>query len=124
VDRIDAVEVVVGSFEAPDDFDPAHHVHSTLSAVPWRHEVSVRVQGATGEVELLFPPGLVTVEDAWPGQGWVRVTMQAERLDWVPALLAALPVPFVIEGPDALRDLVRSLAARLTESAGHEDVAR
>nr|WP_276611990.1 WYL domain-containing protein [Kineococcus vitellinus] len=118
VDRIDAAEVLVGSFDVPDGFDPADHVHSTLSAVPWRHEVSVRVQGTAGEVEPLFPPGLVTVEDASPGRGWVRVTMRAERLDWVPAVLAALPVPFVVEGPEALRDLVRSLAARLSESVG------
>jgi predicted DNA-binding transcriptional regulator YafY len=52
------------------------------------------------------------------GPGWVRVRLQAERLDWVPALLAGLDRPFVIESPDALRDQVRGLAGRLASYAG------
>ncbi len=46
--------------------------------------------------------------------------MRAERLDWVPAALAQLGLPFVVDGPDALRDLVRTLAADLAAAAGHE----
>nr|WP_281373176.1 WYL domain-containing protein [Kineococcus aurantiacus] len=118
VDRIDAAEVLAGSFDVPDGFSAADHVRATLSAVPWRHEVSLRVRGTADEVERLFPPGLATTGDASPEPGWVRVTFRAERLDWVPGLLAALPVPFVVDGPEALRDLVRSLAARLLGSAG------
>ncbi len=45
--------------------------------------------------------------------GWVRVRIRAERLDWIPPVLAALDRPFVIEHPVALRDLVRALAHRL-----------
>ncbi|MFG2490070.1 helix-turn-helix transcriptional regulator [Streptomyces caniferus] len=49
--------------------------------------------------------------------GWVHVHMRAERLDWIPPVLAALDRPFVIERPTALRDLVRALARRLDEHA-------
>ncbi|MFJ9471729.1 helix-turn-helix transcriptional regulator [Streptomyces caniferus] len=49
--------------------------------------------------------------------GWVHVRMRAERLDWIPPVLAALDRPFVIERPSALRDLVRALARRLDEHA-------
>lgn len=49
--------------------------------------------------------------------GWVHVRMRAERLDWIPPVLAALDRPFVIERPTALRDLVRALARRLDEHA-------
>ena len=52
------------------------------------------------------------------GEGWVRVRLQAERLDWIPAVLAGLDRPFVIEQPAALRDQVRALARRLTGYAG------
>lgn len=86
--------------------------------MPWQHAVSVRVHATVELVAPLFPPGLVTVEEPPAEQGWVRVRMRAERLDWVPALLAALPVPFVVEGPDALRELVRDLGERLTAAAG------
>ena len=48
---------------------------------------------------------------------WLRVDLRAERLDWVPAVLASLDRPFVIEQPDELRGLVIALAERLTASA-------
>ena len=41
---------------------------------------------------------------------WLRVDLRAERLDWVPAVLASLDRPFVIERPDELRGLVIALA--------------
>ena len=44
--------------------------------------------------------------------------LRAERLDWVPAVLAALDAPFVVEHPDALRGLLRTLADRLAAAAG------
>jgi hypothetical protein len=47
----------------------------------------------------------------------VRVRLRAERLEWIPSLLAWLDRPFVIEYPDALRDHVHALARRLTASA-------
>ena len=48
---------------------------------------------------------------------WLRVELRAERLDWLPPLLASLDRPFVIERPDELRDLVTALADRLAASA-------
>ena len=41
----------------------------------------------------------------------------AERLDWVTPLLASLDLPFSIEQPTELRDLVAALADRLSASA-------
>ena len=51
-------------------------------------------------------------------EGWVRVEIRAERLDWVPGVLAALDAELVIEGPDELRDRVRALGRRLVDAAG------
>ncbi len=39
--------------------------------------------------------------------------LRAERLDWIPALLAGSDRPFAIEQPAELRRLVRSLAEQL-----------
>jgi predicted DNA-binding transcriptional regulator YafY len=86
--------------------------------------VSLRVRGTAEDVTARFPAGIATVQElpesetaeAAPGR-WVRVRLRAERLDWIPGVLARLDRPFVIERPDALRDHVRTLAQRLTESA-------
>ena len=43
--------------------------------------------------------------------------LHAERLDWLPPLLASLDRPFVVERPDELRDLIAALADRLAASA-------
>ncbi|WP_406070200.1 YafY family transcriptional regulator [Streptomyces sp. NBC_01020] len=50
-------------------------------------------------------------------EGWLRVELRVERLDWLPAVLASLDRPFVIERPDELRDLVTALAERLASCA-------
>ncbi|MFE9181108.1 helix-turn-helix transcriptional regulator [Streptomyces sp. NPDC007126] len=57
-----------------------------------------------------------------PGSGggaepWCRVEIRAERLDWLPGLLASLDRPFVVERPDELRALVADLAGRLMDAA-------
>lgn len=53
-----------------------------------------------------------------PNDGpWCRVEIRAERLDWLPGLLASLDRPFVVERPDELRGLVADLAGRLMDAA-------
>lgn len=39
-------------------------------------------------------------------ESWLRVELGAERLDWLPPVLAAMDLPFQIEGPKKLRDLM------------------
>ena len=48
---------------------------------------------------------------------WLHVELRAERLDWLPPVLASLDLPFIIERPDDLRGLVTALADRLAVSA-------
>lgn len=45
------------------------------------------------------------------------VELHAERLDWLPAVLASLDLPFTVERPAELRGLIIALANRLTASA-------
>jgi hypothetical protein len=63
-------------------------------------------------LELLQSGGVRTV-----AEGWLRVDLRAERLDWLPAVLASIDRPFVIERPDELRGLVVALAERLAAPA-------
>jgi predicted DNA-binding transcriptional regulator YafY len=123
LDRIENAAVRAGTFEVPAGFDPAAHVLSGLAGVPRGHQVAIRVQGPAEQLRTRLPASVAMVEqlpdDPVDGQGpgWVRVRLQAERLDWVPAVLAGLDCPFVIESPEALRDQVRALAGRLAAGA-------
>jgi predicted DNA-binding transcriptional regulator YafY len=117
LDRIVTAALQAGTFEVPDGFDPADHVLTGLAEAPHRHAVSLRVRGTPMQVRSRLPAGLATVHDVAYLDGWVRVRLHAERLDWLPAVLAGLGLPFTIEHPEALRDLVRSLAERLASAA-------
>jgi predicted DNA-binding transcriptional regulator YafY len=121
LDRIGAARVLPGSFEPPDGPDPAERVLSSLATAGYRYEVALRIQGTVEQIRGRFPAALATVEEAEPEPdadgGWMRVGMRVERLDWLPALLASLDLPFVVESPDALRDLVLGLADRFAARA-------
>jgi predicted DNA-binding transcriptional regulator YafY len=117
LDRITAAELQAGTFEVPDGFDPAERVLSGLAEAPHRHAVALRVRGTAEQVRSRLPAGLAAVYGIADVDGWVRVRLRAERLDWVPAVLAGLGLPFAVEHPEALRGLVRSLAERLDAAA-------
>jgi predicted DNA-binding transcriptional regulator YafY len=124
LDRIADARTLPGSFEPPAGLDPAQRVLSGLAGAPHRHHVTLRIHGTAEEIRARLPASLATITEPQPGGEedppagpWRRVDLRAERLDWLPALLASLDRPFVIERPDELRDLVAALAARLAASA-------
>jgi predicted DNA-binding transcriptional regulator YafY len=120
VDRITAVEPGAGTFDTPIDFEPAQHVLTAIAEAPHEHEVSIRIQSTPEQIRAVFPVSIAILEKISATEAdssWVRARIRARELDWIPPLLAALDRPFVIERPDALRDLVRALARRLTRHA-------
>ncbi|WP_319018802.1 helix-turn-helix transcriptional regulator [Microbispora sitophila] len=124
LDRIADARTLPGSFEPPAGLDPAQHVLSGFAKARYRHEVVLRMQGTVEQIRARLPAGVATVEES-PStegadpetEGWLRVEVRAERLDWLPPVLASLDRPFVIERPDELRGLVVALAERLAASA-------
>ncbi|MFF3653217.1 helix-turn-helix transcriptional regulator [Streptomyces sp. NPDC002181] len=124
LDRISDVRALPGSFDPPAGSDPAERVLSAIASAPHRYEVTARVRGTAEYVRARLPAGIAIVEEL-PSEGgrgsdtepWSRVDMRVERLDWLPAVLASLDRPFVIERPGELRALVARFAARLAESA-------
>jgi predicted DNA-binding transcriptional regulator YafY len=124
LDRITGVRTLPGSFEPPAGLDPAKRVLTGLATAPYRHEVTLRVQGTAEQIHTRLPASVAIVEElpspssADPEtERWSRVELRVDRLDWLPAVLASLDRPFVIERPDELRGLVEALAERLTNSA-------
>jgi predicted DNA-binding transcriptional regulator YafY len=124
LDRIADARTLPGSFEPPAGLDPAQRVLSGLAKAPYRHQVTLRIQGTVEQIRARLPASVASVEEppsaggADPEtEGWLRVELRAERLDWLPPVLASLDRPFVIERPDDLRGLVIALADRLATSA-------
>jgi predicted DNA-binding transcriptional regulator YafY len=124
LDRITDARTLPGSFEPAAGPDPAQRVLSALAKAPYRHEVTLRIQATAEQIHARLPASVATVEE-FPSEadadrqteGWLRVELRAERLDWLPPVLASLDRPFVIERPDELRGLVIALADRLATSA-------
>ncbi|MGW4529060.1 helix-turn-helix transcriptional regulator [Amycolatopsis sp. NPDC004378] len=110
-DRITTVVMRAGTFDVPAGFDPAERVLTAIAEAPYRHEVAVRIRSTPEQIRSVLPPSVATLAEIDPG--WVRARIRAQRLDWIPPLLAALDRPFVVEQPDALRELVQALAGRL-----------
>ncbi|HEY6790399.1 MAG TPA: YafY family protein [Trebonia sp.] len=124
LDRIADARTLPGSFEPPAGLDPAQRVLSGLAKAPYRHHVTLRIQATAEQIRARLPASVASVEDSPPPVGtdrepgrWLRVELRAERLDWLPPVLASLDRPFVIEQPDDLRGLVLALADRLAASA-------
>jgi hypothetical protein len=84
----------------------------------------VWIQGTVEQIRARLPASVASVEEPPSAGGadpeterWLRVELRAERLDWLPPVLASLDRPFVIEQPADLRGLVIALADRLATSA-------
>jgi predicted DNA-binding transcriptional regulator YafY len=123
--------------------DLAQDLLAGFATADYRYEVSIRVQGTVEQIRTRFPASVATIQPIGEENGgrgrdgdsgdqqetepseeeggepapWHRLTIRAERLDWLPPTLAALDLPFVIERPAELRDLVLALAERLASRA-------
>ncbi|MEU6401219.1 YafY family protein [Streptomyces sp. NPDC046985] len=122
LDRVTDVRALPGSFEPPPGIDAASRVLTGLATVPYRHEVTLRIQATAEQIHTRLPASVAVVNElpppaSPPTEHWCRVELRAERLDWLPAALAALDRPFVIERPAELRSLTEAFATRLANSA-------
>lgn len=116
LDRIADARTLPGSFEPPAGLDPAERLLASMARAPYRHEVTLRIRGTPEQIRRRLPASVAEVGEA-ADEGWQRVEIRAESLDWLPAVLAALDLPFVIERPAELRERVVALADRLAASA-------
>lgn len=114
VDRVLDCQVRPERFTVPGDADPVRAVTRSLAAVPYAHEVEVRLEMGIDEARRRIPA--VAAEVAAYGDG-VLLRARAERLDGMAMMLAGLGRPFVIVRPVELRAAVRELAGRLAEQA-------
>ncbi|MFG1808384.1 helix-turn-helix transcriptional regulator [Streptomyces sp. NPDC049040] len=124
LDRITGARTLPGSFEVPAGPDPAQRVLSGFATAGYRHEVTLRIHGTVEQIRARLPATVANLEEPHHAAGsdpaaaaWLRAELKVEELDWLPPVLAALDLPFVIERPAELRDLVVAFADRLASRA-------
>lgn len=129
LDRIADARALVGSFEPPvddTDRDVAQSVLTGFATADYRYEVTLRIHGTVEHIRTRFPASVAIIEPLETGDGdrdaewqdpadaaWHRLDIRAERLDWLPPALAVLDLPFEVERPAELRDLIAAFADRL-----------
>jgi predicted DNA-binding transcriptional regulator YafY len=108
----DRVPGLPGSFEPPAGLRPAQDLLTSMARAPYRHKVTLRIRGTLAQIRRRLPASVAEVREHGDA-GWQRAEIRAESFDWLPGVLAALDLPFVIERPNELRDRVVALADRL-----------
>jgi predicted DNA-binding transcriptional regulator YafY len=140
LDRMSQLTRTRGTFAPTPMSAVLDQVMGPLGPGSGRHDVSVVIAAAPEHVREFMPRLLASVtpapeptgyaRPAAPGStarstplapdGWVRVAVQAERLDWVARRIAAIDRPFVVERPLELNDAIARLAQRLSPNVdGH-----
>jgi predicted DNA-binding transcriptional regulator YafY len=115
LDRVIAAHALPANFGRPEGFDALGHLARSVAMLPRAHAIEVllhtdldRARRATFDAIGVFTPE----GDA------VRLSAQADDLDWFARELARLPFDFAVLSPPALRDVVRRQGARLRRLAG------
>ncbi|GAA4841197.1 WYL domain-containing protein [Luteimicrobium xylanilyticum] len=114
LDRVARARALPGHFRPPVGFDPAARLEEMLRS-GYRYTVRVRVRTTEQEARRFLPGTVARLRPVSQGSddGWLRVELGADRLDWLPGVLCALDRPFVVEEPAELVGLLREFAARL-----------
>ncbi|QTX04710.1 helix-turn-helix transcriptional regulator [Agromyces archimandritae] len=126
VDRIQEARRIPGELPPADRSDAARAVAELVDGFAraerrWR--ITLRAQADEATIRAGFPAS-VAVISALDGDeaGWHRVEIQAERLEWIPPVIAALPCAVHVDEPAELRRLLQHTAARLAAIARRSPV--
>jgi len=124
VDRIRAARVVPGAFESPQQPDAAGRLLDLFVEADYRWRVVLRIRETEEGIRAHLPPSVARLEmlDGMPhtheeGPPWHRAEIHAERLDWLPSIIAALDCEVVIDHPEELRSRVRTAAKRMLHAS-------
>ncbi|MGC5168506.1 helix-turn-helix transcriptional regulator [Luteimicrobium sp. DT211] len=114
LDRMERARALPGRFRPPPGYDAAARLEE-LQATGYRYDVRVRIRAAEQDVRRFLPASVarVSLDGPGTGDGWLRVELGTDRLDWLPGVLAALDRPFVVERPAELLPLLDEFVLRL-----------
>lgn len=114
LDRIAAVEARADEFAPPDDFDSLAAVERSIAQAPWGCDAEVLLGLTLDEARRRVPATAGTLEETPEG---VLLRCSGDDVDWIATFVVRLECEFTVRRPDALRDALRRLAARLMRAA-------
>ena len=116
IDRVQAVDVLDGTFARPADLDPVRLLEEHL-AIGWEYETEVLIDGPLEAVAACARPALGRLEPAGPAA--TRLVGSTSNPGWYAEQLAVLPMTFRIVQCAELRDATHALGQRLLAAAAH-----
>jgi predicted DNA-binding transcriptional regulator YafY len=114
LDRVNDVRALPANFGRPEGFDALEHLARSVATLPRAHAIEVRLHTDLDRArrETFDAIGVFTPEgDA------VRLSAQADDLDWFARELSRLSFDFSVLAPSALRAAVKRQSARLQRLA-------
>ncbi|WP_199422928.1 helix-turn-helix transcriptional regulator [Actinotalea solisilvae] len=121
VDRIAAVEPRQDRFRAPDDLNPVALLEEHLGR-GWPYATRVVFDAPADVVARYVRPPMGRLDPLDDGARCALVGTTANPVMYAGEWLAAIPLPFRVEGGPELRGAVGELAARLTAAVGRATV--
>ncbi len=115
IDRIVSVRPLDATFVRPEAFDALAQLEEGVATLPRAHAIEVLIRGELPNVRRALFAAIGILEAV---EGGVRLSAQADDLDWFAREFCRLPFPFEIRFPDGLREAVRAHAERLIAMAG------
>lgn len=109
LDRITALQPLQWPFERPEAFDALGYVLDSLALLPGSDQIEVLLETTIERAREIFPPFMGRVEQAENGVIFRRSMAQME---WIAHLLLNVDFPVHIIQPDALKDMIRTMAQR------------
>jgi predicted DNA-binding transcriptional regulator YafY len=118
--RIDRIQSVAGGgeqFRAPEDLDYVDLLEQHLGA-GWEFETKVVFDAPCDEVARYVRPPMGRLNPAGDGARCVLTGTTSNPASYAGEWLAAIPIPFHVEGGPELRSAVAAVTARLTAALG------
>ncbi|QPZ38078.1 helix-turn-helix transcriptional regulator [Paramicrobacterium chengjingii] len=119
LDRITSARAVPGTFTAPPrEQRGVSRLIDGFVGADYAWHVVLRVHASQERIRDHLPTSIARIEKLSDANTddeptWHRIDINAERLEWLPPVIAALDCPVIVDQPTELRTLIADLAARL-----------
>ncbi len=124
VDRIRSARALPGVFPDPVARAERPPLVDRFAGADYRWRVRLRIQASVPQIRAHFPESVAVVESIEDAPGWHRLSIQAKRLDWLPAVIAGLgDHEVIVDEPEDLGALLHATATRMLRIARGADGA-
>jgi predicted DNA-binding transcriptional regulator YafY len=121
LDRVSKLEIGVGTFRRPANFDARSYLHQSLAFFQAQFKIDVWIEMPLEEAKQIFAPWRVAVEEE---NGGTRLRCGRDRLEMMAAMLLSTGARIVVHSPEQLRETFRKLARQALRAAKRSRAAK